>query len=99
MEGSSRFGLVRLRRTSSNHFHEGGSRPAGQVQVSMGWFDHTKPPRTTFILRKQDYRAVSSEFGVVRPHRTSSNHCDSGRKGSLESVRGGSTVPNLLKPL
>ena len=27
---------------------------------------------------KQAYREGSSEFGAVRPHRTSSNHCDEG---------------------
>ena len=130
--------MVRLHRTSSNHCHEGGGRPAGQVRVSTGWFDHTKPPRTTLLQVKQDYRAVSSQFWVVQPLRTSSNHCDkgvswwegqfevssgrvnciepsrttfieppqttvmkgeAGRKGSLESVRGGSTALNLLEPL
>ena len=71
-------GVVRLHRISSNHCHEGGSRPAGKVRVSTGWFDNTKPPQTTFLLGKQDYRAVSSEVKVVQPHRTSWNHCDEG---------------------
>ena len=50
-------------------------------------------------MGKQAYRVVSSEFGVVRPHRTSSNHCDVDLQGSFEWVRGGSTTPNLLEPL
>ena len=67
--------------------------------MSTGRFDHTKPPRTTFILGKQDYRAVLSEFGVVRPHRTSSNHCDDGEKWSegqfgVSSGRFNSTEPS-----
>ena len=99
MEGSSKLRVVRLHRTSSNHCHEGGNRPAGQVRVSTGWFDHTKPPRTTFLQGNKDYRAVLSEFGVVRPHRTTVMKGEAGRKGSLESVRGGSTAPNLLEPL
>ena len=60
---------------------------AGQVRVSSGWFDYTKPPRTTFLQGKQDYRAVSSEFGVVRPHLTSSNHCDLGGSRPTGKVR------------
>ena len=60
-----RFGVVQLHRTSQNHCHEGGSRLAGQFRVSTGWFNHTKPPRTTFLQGKQDYRGVSSEVGVV----------------------------------
>ena len=89
--------MVRLYRISSNHCHEGGSRATGKVRVSSGRFEYTKPPRTTFLQARQAYREGSSKFGVVRIHRTSSNHChegEAGRKGSLESVREGSTVPN-----
>ena len=71
MEGSSKLGVVRLHRTSSNHCYEGECRPSGQVRASSGWFDHTKPPRTTFLQGKQDYRAGSSEFVAVRPYRNS----------------------------
>ena len=98
MEGSSKLGVVRLHRTSSNHCHEGGNRPAGQVRMSMGWFDHTKPPRTTFLQGKKDYRAVSSEFRVVRPHRTSSNHCNEGGSWSEGQFRVSSGRFNRTEP-
>ena len=49
-----------------------------------------------------EVRKVLSEFGVVRPHRTSLNHCDAGEmqreaglRGGFERVRGGSTRLNL----
>ena len=52
---------------------------------------------------KHAYRASSSEFGAVRWHQTSSNHCDEGGsrpiQGRFEWVWGGSTTPNLLEPL
>ena len=35
-------------------------------------------PLRTHCDEKQAYRAGSSEFAAVRPHRTSSNHCDEG---------------------
>ena len=41
---------------------------AGMFQVSLEQFDYTECPRTT--------GHVLSEFGAVRLHRTSSNHCD-----------------------
>ena len=61
-------------RTSSNHFAAWGIRPTGQFRVSSGWFDYIEPPRTTVMQGKHAYRAVLSEFWVVRPHRTSSNY-------------------------
>ena len=33
------------------------------------------------------YRESSNEFGAVRPHRTSSNHCDEGGSRATEKVR------------
>ena len=48
----------------------------GVVRVSSVWFDYTEPYRTTVIKGEEGYREVSSAFGVVRPHRTSSNLCD-----------------------
>ena len=38
-------------------------------------------------LRHSGYREGSSEFGAVRPHRTSSNHCDEGGSRSTAKVR------------
>ena len=37
-----------------------------------------RPHRTTVMKGEQASRAVSSEFGKVRLHRTSLNHCDVG---------------------
>ena len=35
-----------------------------------------RPHQTSVMQGKQAYKVGSSEFGVVRPHRTSTNHCD-----------------------
>ena len=64
--------MVRLHRTSSNHCVQVGSMPTGKVQVSSGWFYFLEPLCSS---GKHAYREGSSEFEVVRPHRTSLNHC------------------------
>ena len=66
---------------SSTHCDEGGSWSEGQFQVSSGRFNCTEPSLTT----------------VIEPPQTTVRKGEAGRKGSLESVRGGSTAPNLLK--
>ena len=69
----------------------------GQVWVSLGWFDHTEPPRTTVMQGKPAYRAVSSEFGVVQPHRTSVNQWKAGVQGMLRVVQPHRTSVNHWK--
>ena len=71
-EGSSEFLVVRPNRTSLNHCVQVGSMPTGKVQVSSGWFNLLEPLCSS---GKHAYREGSSEFGVVRPHQTSLNHC------------------------
>ena len=71
-EGSSEFGVVRPNRTSLNHCVQVGSMPTAKVQVSSKWFDLLEPLCSS---GKHAYSEGSSEFGVVRPHRTSLNHC------------------------
>ena len=94
----SEFGVVRLLRTSSNHCDAGGSRPTGQFRVRSVWFDHTKPPRTTWWRGKQAYRAGTSQLRAVTPHRTSSNHCDAGGSMPIGQVRVSSGRFNHTKP-
>ena len=64
--------MVRPPQTSSNHCVQVGSMPTGKVQVSSGWFDLLE---LLCSSGKHAYREGSSEFGVVRPHQTSLNHC------------------------
>ena len=49
--------------------------PAGKVQVSSGGSTSPDLLEPLHSSGKHAYREGSSEFGVVRPHRTSSNHC------------------------
>ena len=65
----------------------------GVVRVSSVWFDYTEPYRTTVIKGEEGYREVSSAFGVVRPHRTSSNLCDA--SGSMATAWTGNTPERL----
>ena len=103
----SEFGEVRLHQTSSNHCHEGGIRPAGQVwvstgrfnhtkppRVSLGWFDHTEPPQTTVTKGEAGLQGRFTE-----PSRTTVTNGEAGLQGSFEWVWGGSTTSNLLEPL
>ena len=59
----------------------------GKFRVSLGWFDHTEPLRTSVMQEEHGYRADTSEFRVVQPHRTSSNHCDERGSRLTEKVR------------
>ena len=52
--------------------------------MSLGWFDHIEPPRTTVMVVE---RAVWSQFGEVQLYRTFSNHCDLGGSRPTGKVR------------
>ena len=90
-------GKVRGGLTTPNLCESLESRPTGQVWVSLEWFVNTEPPRTTLVQGEAGYRAVSSEFFVhTTPPQTTVMKWKAGLQGRYESVKGGSTTPNLL---
>ena len=90
-------GKVRGSLTTPNLCESLESRPTGQVWVSLEWFVNTEPPRTTLVQGEAGYRAVSSEFFVhTTPPQTTVMKWKAGLQGRYESVKGGSTTPNLL---
>ena len=56
----SEFRVARPCRTSSNHIPYRG-RSTGQFRVSLGWFNHIKPPRTT-VMKGEAGRKGSLEW-------------------------------------
>ena len=57
-------------------------------------FDALEPPRTGAY-----FRVSLGWFDRTEPQRTTVMQGEAGLLGSFECVRGGSTTPNLLKPL
>ena len=49
--------------------------------MSSEWFDYTEPSQTSLVQRKQ---GLSHAFGVVRLHRTCSNHFSAEKARCIE---------------
>ena len=96
------FACVCAPRTSSSNLCDAGEmeRDAGlQGGIERVRGGSTRPNLNEPLrcLGRQAYSEVSSEFGVVRPHRTSSNHFDEGERMPSGLVRGSTKSKYMYK--